>query len=175
MGCKWHVAPVSSPAQTTISGLEASRTMPVTPFLSEDGTLLVKHAGETHLDGEVFLGGQINDSVLVRGQFSGAISFNMDEEEDCCKDQTTAVITGSKALRFGGENYGTLNETIGEWCRDDDSWALASSAGQHANTCTTTIVEGCIAANENQETCAAAGSCTFTAATSSVCATTEIA
>ena len=100
--------------------------------------------------------------------------FNMDLEDDCCKDTTTAVITGTQALRFGGENYGTLEDTIGEKCEDDDAWALQSSAGVFASTCSTTVVEACSAATADEGTCDAAGACSFTAATGDTCYTTEV-
>lgn len=146
----------------------------VVTFPSEDGTLLVKHQGKTHLDGNVYLGGKTEDSVMVPGRFSGVISFNMDLEDDCCKDTTTAVITGTQALRFGGENYGTLDDTIGEKCEDDDAWAQMSSAGAFVSTCSTTVIAACSAATADVGTCNAAGACTFIAATVDTCYTTEV-
>ena len=71
---------------------------------------------------EVFLGGDAQDSVFVPGQLNGTITF---AEE--------AVVMGTAPLRFGGALFGTLNETVGEWCRDDDAWAATATSGAQAN------------------------------------------
>ena len=88
-------------------------------FPEEDGRLLVKHQGQTVLNEDVRLGEA--GGVYFDGPINGTLRFEPDH----------AVILGRNAMRFGGDLWGELNETIGEYCFDHDEWAVG--AGPYYN------------------------------------------
>jgi hypothetical protein len=141
------VAPPSGPGYST-PGLDhhaqcrANSTHTVRFPYGEDGTLLVKHDGVTKLSGKVELGASRADDVSVLGTIRGGIRLAENSEPvvpGSTQGDNGAVLLGLRPLRFGGELHGSRNDTVGTFCRDDDSWPLTTGQASNCSALKATI------------------------------------